>query len=445
MTITANRRILLTALLGVALACVLAAAFRPSLYAPYAEGTDYFRMARGDFSNVYNFYRGRVLHPYAVRLAAQAAHAPIDANVFRAVSAGTLIAFFCFAGVYYGAEYSWAGCVLLFLLANPRLIEAYRNYYWQEMFHTAVCMLFFLLARTRPWLALPVVFLLYLTRESTIVLVGALFLVALSRRDWKLCLGVLAVALAAMKVQGALVAGGLPNHHGIPTAFLDFLRIPYNFAYNICGVEIWTNTLPTVTILPPKWVVQLPSWVHLGNIRQVGYSGFFWANPVQTLVTLATAFGILPLVFIQKVARDWRSALHERFDVAAALVYGGLMFLLTPLVGTVPDRYVIDAWPAFWIFGAGAVSADFPAWGRKTEIVLLSVFVAWIPSLVGLAMGRPPVSGAPTLTRVTPAGAIVSLVIAAACYWAAWRFLNRRPSENISADPSPWPLNSPAR
>jgi hypothetical protein len=50
-----------------------------------------------------------------------------------------------------------------------------------DLFHAALCAAFFLLMRASRWAALPVVFLLYLTRESTIVLATAIVVIALAR------------------------------------------------------------------------------------------------------------------------------------------------------------------------------------------------------------------------------------------------------------------------
>jgi hypothetical protein len=237
-------------------------------------------------------------------------------------------------------QYSFASGLWLVLLVTAVVIDSYRNYYWHDLFYAALCALFFLVLRASPWASLPILFLLYLTRESTIVLVGVLALVAAMQRRWKFCVLAVFVGLAAMRADSALFAHALANQHGLAPALLDILKVPYNFALNVCGLEFWTNT-NAATLHPPIWVVHVPAWLHLGNIREVGYSGFFWERPVRTLLIMSTAFGILPLAVVRAAKRNWRRLLLSQFQMATAVFYGALMFVLTPLMGTLPDRYVL--------------------------------------------------------------------------------------------------------
>lgn len=416
-----NRPIALTIALALLLGTALALAFRPSLYPPYAEGQAYVAMANGDYSRIYSYYGGRLFHPRVVRAVAHITHAPVDARPFLWVSTASLIGLFVLLGVLYGLDYSFAGGLLLLLLVMPTVVDPYRNYYWHDLFYAALCALFFLALRASPWIGLPIIFLLYLTRESTVVLVAALVAIAVLQRQWKFWFAVLVVGLAAMKMESVLVARSLPNNQGISLVLLDALKVPYNFAFNVCGLEFWTNT-NAATLDPPIWTAQVPTWLHLGNIREVGYSGFFWERPVETLLIMSTAFGILPLIVIQKVARNWKRLFFDRFDTSAAFLYGALMFLLTPLVGTSPARYVLYGWPLFWLFGASALSASFPDSRKRIEIVMLSLCASWIPAVVRLATG-PTIQGAESVSSLTTDGLAISLALVGAIYIFAWRLL----------------------
>lgn len=244
-----NRRIAINVTIAVVLSSFLAFLFRPSLYAPYFEGRTYLAIAQGNYSHIPSYYAARVVHPLLARLLARIAGVPIDAHVFLWLSVASLIAFFVFVAIYYGLEYSSASGIWLFLLVTATLVDQYRNYYWHDLFYAALCALFFLALRANVWISLPLVLLLYMTRESTIVLVVALVAVAAVRRRWGLCFAAALVGLIGMKLDSALLARALPNKHGIPVFFLDLLKLPYNFAYNICGLEIWTNT--NASTLPP--------------------------------------------------------------------------------------------------------------------------------------------------------------------------------------------------
>lgn len=416
-----SRQIAVTVSLALLLGISLAWVFRPDLYAPYDEGQAYAMIANGDRSPVYSYYAARVLHPLFTRAVAQVAHVPIDARIFLSVSAASLVAMFALMGVSYGLDYSIVGGLWLFLLITTTVIDAYRNYYWHDLFYAAMCALFFLALRANPWIALPILFLLYLTRESTVILVAVLAVIAAMRRQWKFCLAVLIVGLAAMSVDSALIARGLPNNQGLPVLVLDALKLPYNFLFNVCGVELWTNT-NAATLSPPIWTTRIPTWLHLGNIREVGYSGFSWQRPGLTLLTMSTAFGILPLAVIQRAARDWRRVSFLRLDVFVAFVYGALMFLLAPLVGTAPYRYVLYAWPVFWLFGVSALHTALPDYRRRIEAVLLSLCVSWVPAVVRLAIGIP-ISGPQSVSSLTAGGMALSLSLAVAIYVRGWRLL----------------------
>jgi hypothetical protein len=285
--------------IGLGLGAFLALVFRPSLYAPYFEGRVYVDIAQGNYSHVPSYYGGRVLHPLLARLVARLAGVPIDARVFLWISVGSLIAFFVFLGIYYGWRYSSAGGAWMFLLATSMVVDQYRNYYWHDLLYAAICALFFLALRANVWISLPLILLLYMTRESTVILVIALLFVAVIYRRWLFGIAALLIGLAGMKLDSVLVARSLPGKHGIPMFLLDFLKLPYNFAYNVCGVVLWTNTNAS-TLPPPIYTTRVPQWLQLGNIHEVGYCGFFWQTPVGTLLTLAAAFGVLPLSFFER-------------------------------------------------------------------------------------------------------------------------------------------------
>lgn len=409
---------------------VLAFAFRPSQYAPYQEGRAYVAIASDDYGGVYSYYGGRVLHPLVAKLVARAAHVPIDASVFIWISAASLVGLFLLVGAQYGMDYASAGGLGLVFLVTAAVVDAYRNYYWHDLFYAALCALFFLLMRASLWTGLPLVFLLYLTRESTVVLVASVVVIALLRRQWKFCLAAVLLGLAAAKVDSALVARAVANRQGFSPMLLDILKIPFNFAYNVCGVQFWTNT-NAAFLEPPIWVARVPSWLQLGNIHEVGYAGFFWERPARTLLVMSTAFGILPLVVVQLAAREWRRALHSRFEIATAFLYGVLMFLLTPLVGTLPERYVLYAWPLFWLVGVDALQEASPGWRKRVEIVAVSLVVSWIPALVRLALG-PSIQPQQSVSTLTRQGVLIALALVIPLYIWTWRILERRKSSLAS-------------
>jgi len=420
-----NHRLAVTLGFALLVSIALAAIFRPAAYPPYNEGKYYFAIARLDFTNVYSYYGARVFHPLFVRGVATLAHMPLDSRVFLRVSIGSLMALFLLLGTHYGVEYSSSPWTWLLLPATATLVDQYRNYYWHDLFYAALCALFFLVLRVRWWLSLPVLFLLYLTRESTIVLIVVLAAVALLRRRWTLAASALLVGIAAMIAVSHLMAHTLPNREGVPILVLDVLKMPYNFALNFCGLEFWSNA-NAETFGRPRWVADVPPWLHLGNIHQVGLIGFSWQRPVQLLVVICTAFGTLPALLARLMARGSGRDLFARFDCAVAFFYGALMFLLAPLVGTTPSRYELYAWPIFWLFCVGVLDAAVTDTRRRIELVLLCLTASWVPAIIHLVSNRRPVA-AESFNALSNTGLLLSLLALAPIYICTWR-LSRPPS-----------------
>jgi hypothetical protein len=397
---------------------VLALVFRPGVYPPFDEAVGYVNIAKSLGRWVPSYYAGRVLHPLVVRFVAGVFHVPIDARLFIWVSAAALIVVFASLGVYNGLEFPSSPALWLLLAVTATIVDQYRNYYWHDLFYAALCALFFLALRAKWWLSLPLVFLLYVTRESTLVLVVALVAIGAFRRQWAFCFSALVVGLAGMGVESTIVARAAPDQHRIPMFLLDALKVPYNFLLNFCGLEFWTNTIAATTG-PPKWIANVPAWIHLGNIHQVGFVDFSWERPARTLLVLSTAFGILPLVVI-RAARGPARLLLRRLDLVTACVYGGLMFLLAPLQGTTPARYILYAWPLFWLFGVAALEAGRTSRRRRIEIVVASLCAAWTPAVVRLITG-PTLQGPGSLSEVSRKGLLISLTLVVAIYIYGWR------------------------
>jgi hypothetical protein len=369
-------------------ATCLGLGFRPNPYLPYFEGRDYFDVASGNYGGIEGYYAGRILHPLVVRCLASALHLPIDWRAFLIVSAASLVTLFCALGAYFGLEFRARPWLYLSLAVTPIVVDQYRSYYWHDLFFAALLAIFFLVVRANRWMSLPILFLLFMTRESAMILAFAFIAVAALRREWLLSSLAIVVAAAGAKATGALVSHALPQHNGLPVLVLDLLKIPYNFALNVCGLEFWTNTNAATITDPLKWVANVPPWLPLGKIHQIGYCGFFVERPVKLLLLALSAFGVMPMFVALSVIRGNREILFKKFDYSVAILYGALMFVLAALTGTNPARYVLYAWPAFWIFGAALVYQKFQTRDRKlAEFLVLSLLAAWTPMIVKLASG----------------------------------------------------------
>lgn len=407
------------------LSTTLALVSWPGAYAPYFEGRYYFAMANGDFTKAGSYYAGRVFHPLIVHGVARLTGLPVDWRAFLIVSVISLVGFFCILGANYGLEFSVDGWQPVLLLASAVVVDQYRNYYWHDLFYAMLCAGLFLILPSNRWAILPILLAMFVTRESTLILVLVLIAVTAVRREWAFCAATLAIGAVGFGITGTLVRHASADHHGIPLFLLDLLKIPYNFALNVCGLEFWTNTIADTVRDPLKWVVNLPSWLHLGNIHRVGYCGFFWDRPLKVLVLMASAFGAFPLLIAQAFATERRRFLPRKFHDMIALAYGTAMFVLTPLVGTLPVRYALYAWPVFWIFGVKLVYSIFESRRDRMEFIFLCFVATWSPAAIRLATG-PPLSAGSSLFDLSRTGVLLSLGILGALYLRAYRLTAAR-------------------
>jgi hypothetical protein len=423
-----NRDLTVSVATGLFVATALAVGFKPVAYPPYFEGRDYFSLANGDYSHLEGYYAGRVLHPLVVRAVASVAHLPIDWRSFFFVSVASLGILFCALGAYFAIEIPARPWLYISLAATAIVIDQYRNYYWHDLFFAALLAVFFLTLRINPWISLPILLLLFVTRESTFILVFAIALIAAFRREWIFSASALVLGALGARVNSRLVAHALPQHHGIPVFLLDLLKIPYNFALNVCGLEFWTNTNAATISDPLKWVADLPPWIHLGNIHQIGYCGFFVDRPVKLLLLALTAFGTMPLLVALSLLKGYGRPLLQKLDCAVAVLYGGLMFVLAALTGTNPARYVLYAWPIFWIFGAASLSLLFRERKRTlVEFLALSAFAAWIPAMVGFATESLSYQRS-SFFELSRMETVASLAILVPVYWRSHWLLKRQSS-----------------
>ncbi len=327
------------------LAALIAWWANPGIYEPYLEGQAYFQMAQGHPETAYNYYAGRMLHPFAARLLAAAV--PMDLHrAFLAVAAMALFALCLFLGLY-AFQLKLNPWLLIPLLSVPAVITLYRGYYFQDLFHAMLLAAFFVLYSFSAWAALPLLLLLHLTRESTLLLSVWLVVVSLRRRAWALALSIAAVAIIGMSVTNAAVHAALPNKHGMNLLELYVLKVPYAFCNNLLGLVFWTDTNAATINCVPSRVFNVAG--HLGSIHQVGFCGFRPRLILQTLAAFLAPFGVEPAIMARWLRKNWRALPTRGHVFQTAFGYGATCLILAPLIGTSPARYFLYAWPLFWL------------------------------------------------------------------------------------------------
>jgi hypothetical protein len=145
---------------------------------------------------------------------------------------------------------------------------------------------------------------------------------------------------------------------------------------------LWTNTLPVLT---PVRIWNVPHWLPLGSIHQVGYSEFSWLYPMLTSICLLTSFGLGSLVWIYLV---WRTPLRgllprEEPYLCIAAIYGAVTFLLSPMLGAALPRLFDYGWPLFLVYLPAMIPRVWRNWPVLTVsfLVGLHLITAWTETI----------------------------------------------------------------
>ncbi len=364
---------------------IIIAGFSHGLQPPTEEGRDYYSIAQGHY-RVYYYYAGRVLHPVVVHWVAVLIGASLP-EAFYITSCISVLLFLVLVAVFLTAESKYP-LLMLPLAVVPALVYNFQNYYWQDMFHAMLAVCFFLVLRANIWLSLPLLLMLNITRESTVLLTTALVAVSLVRHKWRFSVVSAITGLVGMYVVAVFVRHALPNKHQIPTLLFDALKALYGFVYNVLGLVFWTDTNATTTLCRPRWTMIVPPWMHLGAIRQIGFCGFNYRNSLNTLVVLGCSFGIMPAYLGRAILCRWQwIAKNLEFYALVALLYGLMAFFSTPLAGTSIERYIFYAWPAFFLTVPLLLQLAAPRKALLVVLVFLSIASAWLPYFL-LRTGR---------------------------------------------------------
>jgi hypothetical protein len=273
--------------------------------------------------------------------------------------------------------------LLLVLILTPFWIRNLTNYFLPDLMHAALCMVYLYLLRMRRWrLAAAILPIMFLTRESTL-LIAVIAVPALWRLvGRKAGLWQLGGALAGIAASKITARHALPNQHNLNDTLYLLGKIPWNASRNIFGITLWSNTLP---VLAPVRTWNVPHWVPLGGIHQVGYSKFSWLYPALTLMWLLTSFGLGSLVAL---CLAWRTPLRRLLPpqepyLCIAAIYGAIMFLMSPMLGATLPRLFDYAWPLFLVYLPAMIPRVWRGWSVSTVTLLvgLHLVAAWTEAI----------------------------------------------------------------
>jgi hypothetical protein len=205
----------------------------------------------------------------------------------------------------------------------------------------------------REWYVAAAVWMLplMLSRESTSLTLLCFLAAAwpgMKARRWLVAAIAVAAAVAGSVAVAKLAAGSRPNVEHLPQAVYMFAKLPWNFLRNVAGVMPWSDANPELCTVP-VWSVP----VHFGPVHALGVCGFSFMQQLLALEGTLTNFGLLPLLtgvvwwrcgVLRSRQGEPRSALL-RF----ALLYGGVSFVLAPLLGAGFVHLMQYAWPLFLV------------------------------------------------------------------------------------------------
>lgn len=258
-----------------------------------------------------------------------------------------------------------------------------------------------LLYEERLMLASLMIFPLWFSRESTLIVLLALLVTGYKRlKIQHLGVAILA-ALAAIVWVKHLTAVTPGNQEHLNYVLYLAGKVPWNFARNLLGIMPWSNVYPTLCTAP-SW--QMP--LHISRIAAVGICGWHPEYPLAVLRTALALFGILPTVLIhgwRHRDRAVKMSLYLRF----CLVYGSLSFVAAPLLGASYLRLYTYSWPVF-ILAAPCLLAGLKVTSRGLTLLLwiLHVALSWSTLLLG------------DLSLAAGAVAFLTVLAAHAAVWA---------------------------
>lgn len=395
---TLSSRVLVTVVM-IGLAGLIAS---PGFPYPWADSSSYIAMAQGLPAMMP--WAGRILLPDIVAFLTKT-----GLSLDHGFEIVTATAFVVWAAI---VIQRWPAKIwVAFLLITPLTIAGLDAVYITDMFSAAFVALFLLLLWQERflWAALLMVAMVP-ARESTAILGVVAVGVLLFHRRWAAAVMILAAVAGGKFIVHHLTAG-VENTHNMPELVYLVTKIPVNFLRNWVGVLLWTDGYAWCDA--PVFTVSLP--VHIGRITQLGPCMPSIAEPLATIASYLTIFGVLPAMLAGTIRayglspEKWKESWW-----ATAAIYGGLMVVLGPLAGEPPDREIGFGWPLFLI-ALPALRVD-----RLWAMASLSVVASWSPmlftDLVGSATDPQLFTGA----SMAPAVSLLSIGVGVGTNYAAY-------------------------
>lgn len=395
----------------------------------------YIRMAQGDYS-VPKPFNTRIVAPWlAGHLSTAAGLSIANAFLILEVCAFTILHFFALLSIRRLFPVGLISSVTAtsFCFIAPGFAWLVGALYYPDLLFlawTAVCIWAWLTKRW--WLVTLSLFLALITRDSSALPLGAVIMLSslIERRKGGIIAVIAAVILQKLFFK-LVYAPGIGNVHGLTELPYLLLKLVSNSSRAYLGLTLWTNTLYENEItrasnpIPPT-VFELPAFLHMGGIHQVGIYPWSLKTILVTFLQMAVIFGLPLLVALALCRRLVRKAsrleMTRQLGLPAVmvLIYGVLMLFLGPATGTDLPRLIMAAWPAVVLVGAGWLLSSGLDSRVAVILISLSTLFSWISYLVWrMAAG---------ILMVDPSAttALISLIIFGVAAAITFRFEAKR-------------------
>lgn len=342
----------------------------------------YVAMAENRFNEVIQPFSGRFLQPFLTGQISSYFGLSVNQSFF-VVTIISLISFFIINAVLF-KKISQPSLFLVPIFLLPYFAGLFQASFLPDSFYIFLIAFFFLFLMERMEAAgLLILFLLFLTRESTILLGIALLVVSFLRSQKILTVAVLVVIALSIFTTYQIAALGLPNIHNLSNFSYLVLKMPYNFFNNVFGAKLWINTLPN--LCNPLFVFNVPRYLQIGPIDSVGFCRFDASAPLYTAMVLLTTFGVMPLALCYVLFSRFKLVMNKSpLWLLIALTYGLASYFMSVLVTGAVQRSVGYGWPAFLLAVPFLLTAFFQI-DKKflLKLSFVQMFVVWLPIVVG--------------------------------------------------------------
>jgi hypothetical protein len=335
-----------TAALGGGAVSVLVALHQQPFFA-IADADKYLRIAAGHSREVMQPFPSRQLSPLLAATLAKLFHTGVERGFL--VETALALPAFLYCVVALAARTAAPRWLLAAVVLVPSYMTLVQDLAYPDLLYAALLAITLLFVdRGRFFAAALMLFPLMLTRESTSLTLLCFLAGCWGALRWRDRLTAVLSAAAGSVVVARLAAGSLPNADHLPPSLYLLAKLPWNFLRNVLGIVPWSDA-NTDNCRVPIWSFPF----HFGPVHALGICGLSFQPQLVALQVTLTNFGLLPLLAALLCWR-YRSSparTEGRPDplLRFCLLYGGISFLLSPLLGAGFVHLVGYAWPLFLV------------------------------------------------------------------------------------------------